>query len=121
MDMTTDQEALFPDGKFRMNSAEALKYAARLRDEWTVLNPLPPFKQWLAERIFDAEDRLKFAAMYMVVPEMMKLKKTYKDIVYVDARAGESYGDLVWEFSTKCCPSEKPCPTHAEVPNLWRA
>ena len=119
MDIATAPKALFPDKRIRLSPAETVKYAARLRDEWASIKPFVNFHQWLLERIFDAEERLIFTGVMSVIPEMMNLGKSYKDIAFVDVWARPEYGGVSWGLGTKCCSVEKPCPTHAAVPNWF--
>ena len=97
--MITDQKELFPEGKQEISLAEVMKYAARLRDEFGKLKPLPDFREWLTTRIFDAGDRLKFAAVLAFCKKLGELHMAKRKIVRITISPGRNFGEVDWEIS----------------------
>jgi hypothetical protein len=104
--MITDQKEFFPEGVLEMSVAEAVKYGARLRDEYGKLDPRPNFGEWLSDRIFDAGDRLRLAGMLCCAEKLAALAEKKVKILKIKVSAGPVLGDVHWEIVHDGVPSQ---------------
>ena len=105
-------EEFLAAGPFTLPKAEIIKYMCLLRDgleSWRKENPGAPwntegwFHEFLATKIFDAEERLKYAGCFFALPTVLKVMDSKKDIVHLLVSRGPN-GDVHWELPHDCEP-----------------
>ena len=108
----------FAPGPVILSKAELLKYLVIIQDgleKWTEENPGAAwtteawFYEWLDTKVFDPEERLKFAGAFFALPTTTSVLRSNKEVVQLRITRGEN-GQVEWDLAHQC---EDPCPHRA--------